>query len=781
MTVLTAEKRMRDDSSGLTLPAATVALCLAAAVALFVPGVASFGPVFGGFEGYLAAGGGVALGLTIGVLARRYRWSLPGVVAAILAAYLVFGGPFALRATTLFGVIPTPDTLLRLLPLTVQAWRDLLTVSPPVSAFVGPAIVPFVSGLVLATVAGWFALSPRRYLWTIAPPLVLLVIGILWGLDVSPAAPFLGVGFGVVALAFAVWRRLRERSLDQSELIAGAASGLDTRRLLLAGVSVLAAGGVALAASPLLGGVYDRQVLRQVVQPPLNLRDYASPLTSFRYLEVDLKNVALFSVNGLPAGQRIRLATLDAYDGRVYNVADASAGFLRVGDRIGVTAPGNATTLDIAVKDYAGVWLPGGGDVRSVRFSGANAPRQAEGLYYNFFGGTLLTTAGVASGDAYRVQVLPRPAVTDAEAQRVSSSSTPATDRVPDVVGKLATEFAGEAPTAIEQLRNIEKHLQQGFYDNGASGNSRAGHSTERIATMLTGQQLVGDDEQYAVAMALMARQLGFPARVVMGFYPDAKTAAGGTLEVTGAQAHVWVEVPFDNVGWVSFDPTPPRDRTPQTLQPSPRPNPKPQVLPPPEPPPNKAQDPQDDPGKKREQEDKPGDDLLLRIAIGVGIGLGAGALISSPFLAIRALKRRRRSRRMNAPAVADRFAGGWSEVVDAATDLGTPVPALSTRREAAAVLGPAFPKADAWRIAEGADAGVFGVAAPSEASAAELWTDVDKTLAAMRAQVGRWRRFLGFCSIRSFGRPRLALPKVNVKGIDLAGAVKRRPRKASV
>ena len=69
-------------------------------------------------------------------------------------AYLVLGGPLALRKTTLFGIIPTPETFLRLVPLTVQSWRDLLTVTPPASAFTGPAIVPYVSGLVLGAIAG---------------------------------------------------------------------------------------------------------------------------------------------------------------------------------------------------------------------------------------------------------------------------------------------------------------------------------------------------------------------------------------------------------------------------------------------------------------------------------------------------------------------------------------------------------------------------------------------------------------------------------------------------
>lgn len=65
---------------------------------------------------------------------------------------------------------------------------------------------------------------------------------------------------------------------------------------------------------------------------------------------------------------------------------------------------------------------------------------------------------------------------------------------------------------------------------------------------------MVGDSEQYASAMALMARDLGLPSRVVLGFLPknedgeitDArteKTSGNGTkIEFTGNDVTAWVE-----------------------------------------------------------------------------------------------------------------------------------------------------------------------------------------------------------------------------------------------
>ena len=91
-------KRARRAASVTTpqLPAPAAAINAVAVLALFVPGVLSFGPVFGGAKGYIAAGGGVVLGVALGWLARRFRWPLATVVAATVVVYLLFGGALAL-------------------------------------------------------------------------------------------------------------------------------------------------------------------------------------------------------------------------------------------------------------------------------------------------------------------------------------------------------------------------------------------------------------------------------------------------------------------------------------------------------------------------------------------------------------------------------------------------------------------------------------------------------------------------------------------------------------
>jgi hypothetical protein len=62
--------------------------------------------------------------------------------------------------------------------------------------------------------------------------------------------------------------------------------------------------------------------------------------------------------------------------------------------------------------------------------------------------------------------------------------------------------------------------------------------------------------EQYAGAMAVLVRAAGVPARVALGYTPGTPQPDGTRL-ITSDDAHAWVEVYFEDLGWVPFDPTP--------------------------------------------------------------------------------------------------------------------------------------------------------------------------------------------------------------------------------
>jgi transglutaminase-like putative cysteine protease len=67
--------------------------------------------------------------------------------------------------------------------------------------------------------------------------------------------------------------------------------------------------------------------------------------------------------------------------------------------------------------------------------------------------------------------------------------------------------------------------------------------------------------QHFAGAMALMLRYLGIPARVAAGFTSGLYEAESGEWTVSDTNAHTWVEVWFEEYGWLPFDPTPGRGR----------------------------------------------------------------------------------------------------------------------------------------------------------------------------------------------------------------------------
>ncbi|MHB1412936.1 MAG: transglutaminase family protein [Thermoleophilia bacterium] len=70
-------------------------------------------------------------------------------------------------------------------------------------------------------------------------------------------------------------------------------------------------------------------------------------------------------------------------------------------------------------------------------------------------------------------------------------------------------------------------------------------------------EQRAGYCEHFASAMAVMARSIGIPARVVTGYAGGSYNPFTGLWEIRESDAHAWVEIYFGTAGWVPFDPTP--------------------------------------------------------------------------------------------------------------------------------------------------------------------------------------------------------------------------------
>lgn len=751
-----------------------------ALVMLLGIGVLAFGPTFGGNPRYLVAGfGGIVVGLGIAWEGARRHWRTWPSVNAVVLSYLVAGSALAAPQKALGGVLPTLQSLRVIVLGVVLSWKDLLTVAAPVGTGNGMLVVPFLAALLCSVVAGTLAWRMRAFAWTMAPVLALFAGTIALGTD-RPALPALrGTLVILVAIAWLAYRRdIHRAGATRSFAVAapvdprGSAVGRN-RRLALAAGMLAAATLLTLAVSPLVTGSSDRQVLRDAVEPPVDLYAYPSPLTSFRKYVKDNTDDVLLTVQGLPKGERVRLAALDTYDGVVYTVDPQAAGnFSRVGDaeQLGATdgagADGTRARLRFTIQDYSGVWLPAGGEVEGVRLAGPRAEDLGRSLYYNDDARTALSTIGVQAGDTYEVNAVFPATLSDEQLAQYGFAqlSLPRVLNDPPVVASTSSEYIGSASVPLERVRRLEQVLSaQGYFSNGKDDEARSlpGHGAARMLSLLDAEQMVGDDEQYAVAMALMARRANIPARVVMGFYPDWDDVEDPSApqEIRGEDVHAWVEVAFENVGWVPFDPTPPEDNEPVPPQQQPRSSPKPQVLQPPPPPqepaelpPDSAPEPQDAEEREKDLLDEIGPVLTL-------IGLAAIPLVvlALPLVVVAALKARRRKRRRITGEPAERVGGGWNEILSLATDLGAETDPKATRRESAAALGEAFPagRSSTAVLARRADAGIFAAGQPSDDEVEDYWRSVDASLGNLSGSVGYWRRQRARFSPRSLLRER--------------------------
>ena len=766
-------------------------------------GLLGFGLSFGGDPYYLLSGfGGIILGLAVGVANAHLRLGLVITAALTLGAYLVSGTLLAVPDSAIAGFIPTLDSLRILLLGIVFAWKDMLTVGVPVGTAGGVLIVPFLSSLICALVAAVLTWRVRSPYFPLLPVLVLFVTGIAFSTNAAFLTLERGIGLTVLGIAWATFRRdalrrntTRKVAVNNPQADSAATRRARIRRLGMAAGVIAASVAVTALSAPLVAAGNERQVLRNVVVPPFDPKDYVTPLASFRTFVKDKKDDTLFVVKGLPRDGRVRLAALDAFNGTNYSMdPNGSGNFSKVGDTQSIntladTAGAVATNdyaLEVTIEDYQGFFVPGGSKTTGLSFDqGASAA--ASGLYFNAGTDTAVTTSGLARGDSYTVQVsdpvkLEHGQLTQFDFAKVSP---PEALEVPPVVGPQANDLSADAPTAIDRVRQVEAHFQKtGAFSNGLVSEGQlpsvSGHGSARIRDLLTAKQMLGDDEQYAVAMSLMLRHLGIPSRVVMGFYPEPASPENGAGEVkiTGKNVHAWVEVAFERVGWVSFDPTPPKDNVPIPPDPENKSKPKPQVLQPPPPPQEPADLPPDSSPDALDADQKKNNPWLFWGALlgALGIALIPLSVFALPLLLVAFLKSRRRKSRFADGHPAQRVGGGWSEVLSLATDMGAAVDMRSTRRESAEVLAGAFPAAagTTTMLARRADASIFGAGQPTEDEVREYWEAVDGSLQEMTADIGFWRRQQARFSPRSLLAD--ARSALNLRG----SLAKRLPRKDS-
>jgi transglutaminase-like putative cysteine protease len=758
---------------GLALPSGRTWVDISVLLVLATLGVLGFAPSYGGYSFLLAGLGGLALGAVTGLLCTMLRFGGLLTLAVAIVGYFLIGPAVAVPSQTIFGVVPSLQSLSSLAIGTVFGWADLLTLSTPVGAPAYIAVVPFAASWLVALVSTllatrWLATRPRtawRFAIAVAPAFVLYLTGILVGTGEAYQAGIRGAVFGVLVLVWLGWRRP----------VGGEAAtnigSLRTRKIvgtvLVVAIAVVAGGGAGFWFSPAQD---QRFVLRDEIEPPFDPLDYPSPLAGFRHFTKQVTDEDLFTVTGLQPGDRIRMATLDSYTGKLWNVtgADASVGGSGSYELVGrnlpaapLVTPVTHDEVEVTISGYRDVWIPGVGYPNDFALTGGPSAGLSDELRFNASTGSMVLTTGLQEGDSYLVDTVTQeqPSIEELGEVAVASVELPPVQSVPDVVTAKAQEWAGTATSPADQLEAIRQAIvNQGFLSHGRASDSapsRAGHGADRMSELLERPQMVGDEEQYASLFALMARSLGYPARVVMGFAPEV-AEGGAPVTVTGDDVTAWVEVAFDGVGWVSFDPTPDETDIPQDQVPKPQSEPQPQVRQPP----RSDKEPEDllTPVELEQQDDEE-DDLpfvlpgwVYGLAGGV---LGLALLIFVPLLVIAALKSRRmRKRRRGSPA--DQAAGAWEELTDRFSELGYEVPPKLTRSLTATRLEQQFPATEQQApprlrvLATSTDELVFSGREPEATEAQTVWVDALGAVETARASADGRTRLLSRYRVRS-------------------------------
>lgn len=163
-----------------------------------------------------------------------------------------------------------------------------------------------------------------------------------------------------------------------------------------------------------------------------------------------------------------------------------------------------------------------------------------------------------AAGDSYTLTVHER------DLDPATLRGAPAADldevytEVPDTahagdVEAAAREAVGDADTAYDQAVALQRWLRDPTRFTYSTTIPRGG-TGDPVWDFL--QHRTGYCIQFATTMVVMARSLGIPARLAVGYLPGDRTGET-TWQVTGQDSHAWPEIYFPGSGWVRFEPTP--------------------------------------------------------------------------------------------------------------------------------------------------------------------------------------------------------------------------------
>ena len=546
----------------------------------------------------------LALALTAHIVAAAVRRAgLSALVCGLLGLWsLVLTATVLLYVETAWFVLPTADTVLAVREHLAEAWTILRASPAPVAP--APGLV-LVAGLILAAgalLADMAAFRARAAGYAVAPATAvwLCSAALGGGGGAVPHAALFGAAVGATLLLL----RLRDRRTDPWVEPGPGRGTLALGRAGATALIVAVAAGV--LAGPRLPGAraepwvdlanlefteaapwIDRptpepEPWADFAVPPgpspqtpeedaaaSGRRILVSPLVQVRSRLVETSNLELFAV-AVPEDERHywRLTSLDEFDGdgwRASSRYEEASGPLPA--TVDPSASGPPLVQAVSLSGLGNSYLPAAYEPRRVIDDGGVA------MEYEAASGSLIKARSAALAGPHQFRYVVEsvvPVIGDPDRLRGVDTSVLAADFVAfnthlpdgarDVVLAEAERITAGAATDYHRALLLQDHfrLDGGFrYDLRVDATS----SIDSLEDFLFDAR-AGYCEQFASAYAAMARAVGLPARVAVGFtWGDWDPGRGerGAYVVRGEHAHAWPEVYFAGTGWVRFEPTPGR------------------------------------------------------------------------------------------------------------------------------------------------------------------------------------------------------------------------------
>ncbi|WGW13301.1 DUF3488 and transglutaminase-like domain-containing protein [Saxibacter everestensis] len=253
----------------------------------------------------------------------------------------------------------------------------------------------------------------------------------------------------------------------------------------------------------------------------------------------------------------IRIVTADRFDGEVWEPSTVSIDRQAVAEDGLPTPPGLNTSIEasqesvyIRIRNLDQDHLPAPYPAVRTENTGRSWVYDRDTL--NILGDGVKTSFLRYSVDYLAVKPTPDDLLAAGYQSSALSEYTELPRDLPKVVTDTARDIVGDETNAYAQAVALQRYFRGPDFTYTTDAPPDGGNGA--LADFL--ETKAGYCVQFSSAMTVMARSLGIPARIAVGFLPG-EQQPNDSWDVTLEDAHAWPELYFPGVGWTRFEPTP--------------------------------------------------------------------------------------------------------------------------------------------------------------------------------------------------------------------------------